>query len=362
MRRILLTGIGGDVACAVIRCIMENGGDTELYGIDIKKYTPYMKIFKRTDTAPGYAEEEKWIQYIQDYILKYGITHFLPITEPEILIADKHRNFFEANNIKLVINNRSILEICTSKYKTACFLRENQVDVPETYRAENYAGELEFPFIVKADYGRGSASLQIVKDSSQWKHIEKRNMVCQELIGDRDHEFTVGVFSNGKDVESIIYRRQLGYGGMSVAVECVAVPEIRAISERIAGLLKLEGSINIQMREWNGKYYIFEINPRLSSTAGFRHKMGFTDTIWWLDLTDGKQQKIIFEIPAGAVGIKMTDDIVYKSEKNKRGVVDRIETQTVPMHRTCSDFDRGGYWNKRIRFHIPDAAMYQAVA
>lgn len=342
MRKILLTGIGGDVACAVIRCIMEDEENIELYGIDIKKYTPYMKKFKRADTAPGYTKEAQWIHYIKEYILKYGITHFLPITEPEILIADKYRDFFRDANTKLMINNSNILKICTSKYKTACFLKENRFDAPETYYAEKYMGELKFPFIVKADYGCGSSSLQIVRDSSQWKYIEKKNMVCQELIGDIDHEYTVGVFSNGRAVESIIYRRQLGYGGMSVAVECVAIPEISAISEKVARLLKLEGSINIQMREWNGKYYIFEINPRLSSTVGFRHKMGFTDTVWWLNLIDGKQQKIIFEMPVGAVGIKMTDDIIYKLEKNKSDTMDRIERQVVSICRICNDFDLGG--------------------
>lgn len=333
MRKLLLTGIGGDVACAVTRCMMEREEDIELYGIDIKKYTPYMKHFKRTDTAPEYTEEEKWIDFIKDYILKYGITHFLPITEPEILIADKYRNFFRDSNTKLMINNHNILEICTSKYKTACFLRENGVDAPMTYPAEEYKGELKFPFIVKPDYGRGSASLQIVRDRNQWNWIEKENMVCQEFIGDREHEYTAGVFSNGKEVESIIYRRQLGYGGMSVAVECVAVPVMSAICEKVARLLHLEGSINIQMREWKGDYYIFEINPRLSSTAGFRHKMGFTDTVWWLNLIDGRQEKIVFDIPEGAVGIKMTDDIVYKAEKSKGDPMEGI---------TCNDLARGG--------------------
>ena len=53
--------------------------------------------------------------------------------------------------------------------------------------------------------------------------------------------------------------------------------------EQVADALDLEGAINIQLRIDNGEPVIFEINPRFSSTVGFRHRLGFTDGIWAIE-------------------------------------------------------------------------------
>lgn len=309
MRRIFLTGIGGDVACAIIRCIFDKCQGDELYGIDIREYTPYMKLFKHVEIAPRYTDSIYW-DYIKAFVLNHEITHFIPTTEPEILIMNEHRVFFENNNIKLLLNNEKVLDICTSKYKTSKYLHDIGIDVPRTFKAEEYSGELGYPFILKADFGRGSSSLKIINTEADWMEASKKNMVCQQLIGVKDKEYTIGVFSNGHDVHSITMRRELGLGGMSIYVECCDIPEITEIARKVAKALQLYGSINIQLREENNKYYIFEINPRLSSTTGFRHLMGFTDVIWWLQTIDDEEIYPFYSDAKGKIGVKLTEDVI----------------------------------------------------
>lgn len=311
MRKILLTGVGGDVACAITRCLLDWKADRELYGLDIKKYTPYMHEFQETSIAPAFTDAS-YQQYIEEYILEKGITHFLPTTEPEILIADKNRDFFDRNNVKLLINNKQILDICTSKCKTSMFLQANGITAPATYHAEDYAEGLEYPFILKSDFGRGSKSLCLINNESDWSQAVKNGMVCQEYVGNPESEFTVGVFSDGHNTNSIIYRRNLGLGGLSVTVECCKNHKIEKIAQKVAEIFCLKGCINIQIREDKDDFYIFEINPRLSSTTGFRHMMGFTDVIWWIEMLDGiySYKKII--PPYGAIGVKSLEDKIVR--------------------------------------------------
>ena len=47
--------------------------------------------------------------------------------------------------------------------------------------------------------------------------------------------------------------------------------------------MKLEGSINIQLKILKKRIGIFEINPRLSSTVLMRDMLGFKDCIWWIE-------------------------------------------------------------------------------
>ena len=309
MRRILITGIGGDVACAIIRCLRDSGNDDEIYGMDIKQYTPYMNLITEAFVAPKYTDES-YFPFVKKQIEKYGITHFLPTTEYEIVLADKERDYFDAAGVKLIINNTRIIDVCMDKYKTAKYLREAGVDTPKTFFAEEYKEGLEYPFILKAESGCGSKGLRTIHDESEWKECAKSGMICQELIGGADGEYTVGVFSDGKTVNSITLKRQLGYGGLSALVEVCDIPEITELARKTAEVFELRGSFNIQLREQDGRYYVFEINPRLSSTTGFRHRFGFKDALWWLDMADGNEIPHYNNDSVGKVGIKVMDDVV----------------------------------------------------
>ncbi len=320
MRKILLTGIGGDVACAIMRSLLDAFPGDEIYGFDIKEYTPYMEKLKETVVAPRYTDKN-YIPFLKNYLEEKKITHFLPTTEPEILIADQNRAYFEEEGIRLMINHSELLQICTSKFRTAEFLGNHGIPAPLSGMARNVrlydekgitlSGEdrMEFPLILKEDFGRGGHGISLIRSKTEWEQEEKTGYICQEFLDGL--EYTVGVFSDGGQVRSITYRRELGLGGMSVSVECVDIPEIRRIAERTAKVLSLRGSINLQLREHNGEYYIFEINPRLSSTTGFRHKMGFTDAVWWIELLDGETLQGSYSEPVGMRGVKVTDDVVF---------------------------------------------------
>lgn len=320
MRSVLLTGIGGDVACAIARSLFDAFPGDHFFGFDIRKYTPYMERFTETMIAPRYTEDG-YLPFLKKTLSEKRITHFLPTTEPEILITDGNRDYFEKEGIRLLINSSEILHVCTSKYRTACFLRENGVAAPLTGMAAEATAEeqgvrlkdgsrLRYPLILKEDYGRGGHGLQSIHDRADWDRAQKSGCVCQEYID--GPEYTVGVFSDGVNVRSIVFRRELGLGGMSVAVECVSVPGITRLADQTARLLHLKGSFNIQLREQDGKYYIFEINPRLSSTTGFRHRMGFTDAAWWIGLSEGGMLSGTYKEPVGMCGVKVTDDVVFQ--------------------------------------------------
>jgi len=110
--------------------------------------------------------------------------------------------------------------------------------------------------------------------------------VFQEYI-DSNEEYTVGVFKSSDVINTIAFRRELknGYSNLVELSEDIYLYEM---ASRIANLLNLEGYVNIQLRKYENRYYIFEINPRISGTVRFRHMLEFSDVLWWLDMLDGK--------------------------------------------------------------------------
>ena len=310
MRKILITGIGGDVACAIIRCLLEAFPEDEIYGMDIKKFTPYMHRIKEAIIAPRYTQSS-YVQFLQDVIVQKQITHFLPTTEQEILIALEQKTFFEANNVKLVANNENVVRTCTSKYKTMLFLSKIGLNVPLTYLAtDEQCNNLSYPFIMKANYGSGGTKLTIIHNKEQWEKADKDNMICQELIGDSENEYTVGVFADGSETRNITFKRYLGPGGMSAEVHNCDIQAITDIVKRIATAFALKGCINVQLRKQKERFFVFEINPRLSSTTGFRHKMGFQDAVWWLKMIDGNVIPTYKNNHLKSIGVKVFDDVI----------------------------------------------------
>ncbi len=313
-RNILVTAIGGDIGSSVLRCLRSIKEKTIITGCDISEYvqgTMYVDVFL---IAPAYSEEQKYISFIENTCLREKITHFLPMSETEIFLANKNKEFFKDNNIKVLINNEKILDIAMSKYKTAKFLIENDILAPETYCLNNYSNELRYPVIIKPDKSCGSKNIMIIKNHNDFNYVKSKNLdnlIVQEYVGSSDEEYTIGVFSDGHNIISIIFKRKLGYGGMSIFVETINDENIEYISRKVAKALNLKGFINIQLRKSKDKYYIFEINPRISSTVGFRHKLGFKDVIWWLDMLDGNSVNMNFSISGGIKGIKTTDEFIF---------------------------------------------------
>lgn len=310
VRKLFVTAIGGDVACSIIKCLKESFEEIEIIGCDITSYNAGYNLVDKFFTAPQYTCKKEYWEFVKNICLAERVTYYLPIAEPEIIIADEYRDFFEINEIKLMVNNHDIIDIAMNKYKTAKYLEQFNIDVPETWCLDELNEIDNYPVIVKSESGCGSSNVKKANDAIEMMHgvMELSNPIIQQYI--EGEEFTVGIFSDGIIVNSIAFRRKLR-GGMTVWVESVNDIELQRISQKIATIFKLKGCINVQLRKKDGKYYIFEINPRISGTAGFRHKIGFTDVIWWIDLLDGKKAISEFKYKHDIVGVKQYDEVVF---------------------------------------------------
>ena len=138
--------------------------------------------------------------------------------------------------------------------------------------------------------------------------------VIQEYIKESENEYTVIVFSNGQKVITIVLKQTLRFDGMSQMMERMEDPQIDQIAETVAHHFKLRGSINIQIRKQKDQYYILEINPMISNTVGFCYELGFKYVKWWLDLLDGKQDKIDdIPEPLSMVGIRTSGQKIFRN-------------------------------------------------
>lgn len=314
-RVFLVTAVGGDIGSSVARHIKECYKEDKVIGCDIEGDNQGGDYLNESFVTPQYTNKVEYWKSITDICIKRGVTHFLPITEPEMVIVDREREFFDKNNIKLLLLSHNLLDIVFSKYKTAMFLDKRGIKVPKTWR-EGEEHDAQFPLIVKEERAFAMKTVRVVntKQELQQATEEIPQPVIQEYVGSDDDEYTMTVFSDGTHIETIAFKRRLDYGGMNLYVEYIKEDALISIAKALARELQFIGSINVQLRRQNQVFYVVEINPGFSGTIGFRYKLGFTDDIWWLRLLDGGEAGISFIAPKKpAVGIKVLDERIYKA-------------------------------------------------
>lgn len=358
---LLITSVGGDVACAALRCIQEIRKYYHIVGCDINCPVQGQMYVDEFLIAPRYTDMDDYLTFIKKTCVQYDIDVFLPIGEREIELADNISAFFNDHRIAVMALDRKIVDIGLSKYKTSLFCKDIGVNTPETIEiesarkmeADEIISRLGLPLICKKVSGSGSKGLQHVKDVEMLEdflssHADGNDYLLQQEIGNVNDEYTMGVFSDGKDVYSLTFRRWLGFGSMSIKVENVIDLKFQEIAEKLAKNLNLKGSMNVQMRKRNGQYYVFEINPRISSSCRFRHLYGFKDVVWWLLMTDRRLGDIrYFPVREKYMSIKTLDESVYN---NGNLITEEIENRGV--QRYLSPVFRASMQNKDSDIHL----------
>lgn len=275
--KILVTGCGGDIGLAVGRILLDEKAAASVIGCDIQEDHAGKVFFDRCfvierATAPNY------IDTLLRLVEEEGIDLVIPTSEPELRTLCTN-DFFGRRELFLTANQKA-MEIGFDKYRTAEFLRKNGLPHPWTQIAADGRPQ-ELPCILKSRTGCGSKDVCILTEEQY--HQQKdygEDDIFQELIAEDDAEYTCGVFrSSLGEIRSIIFRRKLK-GGLTGSGIVEVIPEIEQLLNAVAMYLDLQGCINVQLRMRAGVPYVFEINPRFSSTVRFRHKLGFSDVIW----------------------------------------------------------------------------------
>lgn len=302
MRRILVTAISGDVANGILKILQET--ENSVYGCDIYDYPVGMDrviAYWKSDAAVSPV----YIENLLEKCREYQITHLIPANEVEIKVISKNLSLFQNVGIKVMINDPDMIETLQDKFKTVRMLDKIEgVTAPKTYLYNDFTEDGR-TYIVKLRNSCGSKLLKKIKtiDEINELKVDVEDIVIQEYIDEEAQEYTVGVFSDGRDTSTIIFRRELKHGYTSF-VELVEDEGIRDIAEKIVNYMDLRGYINIQLRKHGEKNYIFEINARISGSVYFQYMLGHNIVIWWLDLLDGKVGHVYENKYKRAIGIR----------------------------------------------------------
>ena len=286
---ILVTASGGDIGGNIINILYQQKGvQLSIVGTDLKE-----NIFSIDKVDKFYQvnriDHPNFKEHILQIIEENNIDIVIPVSENEIIWFNENRELFKHLKLEVLINNPEIINTFLNKLDTSIELTKISVITPKTYLFRKYTDQLEFPLILKSTYSINSKDIYIVKNKKQLDYLkisieDHDNYIIQQYVGSIDDEYTTTVYKDENRFEVITFKRELT-GGMTSFATIYNEEVLTEYAKKIAESFALYGSINIQSRKVDNKFYIFEINPRFSSTVFVRDYFGFQDVLWWINST-----------------------------------------------------------------------------
>ena len=291
--RILVTAVGAIVGYGIIESLRAG------------KYTPYIvgtDIFP--DAVGQYfcdefvvaepAASSEYIPFLIKLIVEKNIDLVLFGIEQEMMVVSDHRDDLAFYLPKIAIQSKEIMDICNDKWDMAEWMSENNlsdyvIDAVTNGEFDEVLSRFGKRFLIKPRISRGGKGIAVVERKESYdyyKNILGRNFMAQRIIGDDEHEYTVGIFGLGDGAfqNAIYMRRKLSQEGATAKAEVTLNnPYLEEASARITAALKPLGPTNYQFRLEGNRVYLLEINPRISSSISIRTKFGYNEADMCID-------------------------------------------------------------------------------
>lgn len=303
VKKILVTGIGGNVAHGVIRTISSLGYDVSLVGIDVKAVSGGNHLCDKTFQVP-FSSSANYIPAIIKICKKEKIDLIIPTTDHETYYLALAKEKLPT----LASSDADVAHTFLNKYKTWLALKKLSIPFAETRLPSEYKNEFK-EIIVKPAEGVGSKGIQInPKNPKSFPD----SYIIQKLYKGKEITTAFYVTKQRKLLGDITLARFL-YHGTTTICEVIFKYDnaLKKIIKKIMDNFNIKGSCDIQsIVTSEGEVIPFELNCRLSGTNSIRGQFGFEDVKYTLDeyLFNKKPKKP--NIKKGSA-IKIWIDVIY---------------------------------------------------
>lgn len=262
----------------------ELNGLGKLIATDCSKFAPALYMADKYYIVPE-INDQNYIDTILSICKEEEVTAIFSLIDPELSLISKYSTEFRDIGVFPVVSPYEVCEMFFDKYSTSLFCKKNGYLCPKTYitfqdfekALENK--ELNFPVLIKPR--RGSASLNINKAENivQAKCLvdfsEDKGIIIQEFLKGKELGIDVYVDLISKEVISIFVKEKVamraGETDKAKSIKSTTLFEIVSDFVKKAGLV---GPIDMDIIEYEGKYYILEVNPRFGGGYPLAYECG----------------------------------------------------------------------------------------
>lgn len=281
---ILVTAVGSIIGYGIIRSLRKCRYDVNIVGMDV--YSDAVgQQWCDAFIQSKWASDNRYCAFLSEVMTKYNINLVFFGVEQEIYKLSDSKDCFQGDNSKLVLNKKELINLSRDKWSLFEYLLANKHKAIGSMIEGEYdvvAHTLGMPCLLKprsSSSSKGITEILNREDYYYWKNKLGNNFMVQEIVGDNEHEYTVGIFGLGDGTfsQSITLLRKLSREGSTAKARTVSIPELDEKVRQLSLLFKPIGPTNLQFRLHKDDFLLLEINPRFSSSVSLRTAFGFNE-------------------------------------------------------------------------------------
>jgi carbamoyl-phosphate synthase large subunit len=208
-------------------------------------------------------------------------------------------------------------------------LKSAGISIPDTRLGSDDLREVVFPAIVKPRKGRGSRGIGVVRDQSELAKffetspLAPEDLLVQTYIDGLEFTVSVTVWRDGV-VHAVVPKEIICKKGITRLAITRRNSRIDALCRAVQNSLHADGPFNVQLRvdEASGTPFIFEINPRFSTTISLTIAAGVDEAGSLISYATGKTERMpLGEWREGLVLFRRTlDEFMNEGDFKKRWI------------------------------------------
>lgn len=274
-KRLLISGVGGSLFPYLIKKLEKK---YDLFLIDSDPLVAKLYQNKNILIVP-LVKENSFEDTIIKIIKQHNIDFYIPLIDEEIL---KAIDIAKKTGIKALSPSKEFVELSLDKYKLMKKLKEEKISNIKTIIAKEFKNDIDYPVFLKPNIGRGSRGIRKIANDAELEayftleEYSKDEVLVQPFIG--GEEYTVSVTVNNLNkliaiVPKLVFIKQ----GVTKHAKSCKNEQIEKACKKIVQTLKPKGSFNVQLKIYNNEIFIFEINPRYSTTLVLSVESGINE-------------------------------------------------------------------------------------
>lgn len=257
------------------------------------------------ETSKHYVTK-KWDEYgywndIENICIKEDIGLIVSLIDPELELLAEQKERFEKMGILLNISNEHAVKSAFDKFETLEFLRKNNYPWINSYvdfdniNCRLESGDLKYPLIAKPRKGSGSVGIKLLHNIRELKEIfnENEDILIQEYMDGQEIGVDVYVDLLSDEVISIFAKRKLkmraGETDKSVSFKS---NKLFSLISNFVKQFGLKGTIDIDVFEKDGTFFISEVNPRFGGGYIHAYALGEDFPTYLINNMNGIENKI----------------------------------------------------------------------
>ncbi|MCI8966548.1 MAG: ATP-grasp domain-containing protein [Lachnospiraceae bacterium] len=245
--------------------------------------------------------DKEYIPFLLEYCKRNCISAIISLFDIDLPVLAKSKKLFLEIGTQVIVSDLPVIEVCNDKWKTCCYLKEHDINVPKTYISlQDAIQDIEkrrigFPLILKPRWGMGSIGIYEVENSAELKifyeyvkrkvansYLKYESMaefencvLIQEAINGQEYGLDIINDLKGQYITTIVKKKCAMRSGETDCAVTVYDDGLKSTGSKLANMLHHVANLDVDVFvSLEGTVNVLEMNARFGGGYPFSHAAG----------------------------------------------------------------------------------------